>query len=128
TGMRTRIDLLSGADQWLMCGFIIVVATVGKFGGTMVAGLLTGLKGRGAATLGVLINTRGLMELIVLHIGPGTGLISPALFAMMVIMALVTTMATSPLLVVLVPGLGLDGRRAARAATNSAAELASGAQ
>src|SRR5262249_16442521 len=102
TGMRTRIDLLSGADQWLMCGFIIVVATVGKFGGTMVAGLLTGLKGRDAATLGVLMNTRGLMELIVLNIGLDLGIISPALFAMMVIMALVTTMATSPLLHLLI--------------------------
>jgi Kef-type K+ transport system membrane component KefB len=103
TGMRTRIDLLSGVGPWLLCGVIILVATLGKFGGTFVAGRLTGLDWRNAAALGALMNTRGLMELIVLNIGLDLGVISPTLFAMMVLMALVTTMLTSPVVRALVP-------------------------
>ncbi len=86
TGMRTRIDLVSGVDAWGWCLLIILVATLGKLGGTLVAGL------------GALMNTRGLMELIVLDIGLDMGIISPTLFAMMVLMALATTMSTAPLL------------------------------
>jgi Kef-type K+ transport system membrane component KefB len=74
------------------------VATVGKFGGTLVAARLTGMSWPSAAGLGILMNTRGLMELIVLNIGLDLGVISPALFTMMVVMALVTTIATTPLL------------------------------
>jgi Kef-type K+ transport system membrane component KefB len=103
TGMRTRIDLMSGIDQWLICALIIVVATVGKFGGTLAAARLTGLDWRTAAALGTLMNTRGLMELIVLNVGLDLKVISPTLFAMMVLMALVTTMMTSPLLGLLMP-------------------------
>jgi Kef-type K+ transport system membrane component KefB len=98
TGMRTRIGLVSGMEHWLICGLIILVATAGKFGGTLVAGRLTGMGWRDAAGLGVLMNTRGLMELIVLNIGLDFGVISPTLFAMMVVMALVTTVATTPIL------------------------------
>jgi Kef-type K+ transport system membrane component KefB len=103
TGMRTRIDLLSGFDQWLICGLIIVVATLGKFGGTVAAARLTGLDWRNTMALGTLMNTRGLMELIVLNIGLDLGVISPVLFAMMVIMALTTTMITAPVLRWLIP-------------------------
>lgn len=109
TGMRTRIDLVSGLDQWLICGLIILVATVGKFGGTLVAARLTGLGWRHAAALGVLMNTRGLMELIVLNIGLDLQVISPALFSMMVLMALVTTMLASPVLLLLVPQMASKG-------------------
>ena len=98
SGMQTRINLISGAEQWLICLVIIVLATLGKFGGTVVAARLTGQDWRMASALGVLMNTRGLMELIVLNIGLSLGVISPTLFAMMVIMALVTTMMTAPLL------------------------------
>ncbi len=98
TGMRTEIGLVSGAAEWAMCLLIIVVATAGKFGGTLVAARLTGMSWRSAAGLGILMNTRGLMELIVLNIGLDLGVISPTLFTMMVIMALVTTIATTPLL------------------------------
>lgn len=98
TGMRTRIGLVSGVEQWLVCGLIILVATAGKFGGTFMAARLTGLGWRSAAALGVLMNTRGLMELIVLNIGLDLKVISPTLFAMMVLMALATTMATTPAL------------------------------
>jgi len=98
TGMRTQIGLVSGMQQWLLCGAIILVATLGKFGGTLIAARLTGLGWRMSASLGLLMNTRGLMELIALNIGLDLGVISPTLFAMMVLMALVTTMATTPLL------------------------------
>jgi Kef-type K+ transport system membrane component KefB len=96
TGMRTRIDLMTGVGPWLLCGVIVFVATLGKFGGTFAAARLTGLGWRDAAALGALMNTRGLMELIVLNIGLDLGVISPTLFAMMVLMALATTMMTSP--------------------------------
>ncbi len=98
TGMRTQIGLVAGWQAWLSVGLIILVATAGKFGGTLLAARLTGLNWRTAAALGVLMNTRGLMELIVLNIGLDLGVISPTLFAMMVLMALVTTLATTPLL------------------------------
>jgi Kef-type K+ transport system membrane component KefB len=98
TGMRTQIGLVSGGEQWLMCGAIIVCASVGKFGGSTVAARLTGLDWQQSAALGALMNTRGLMELIVLNVGLDLGVLSPTLFAMMVIMALVTTFATTPVL------------------------------
>jgi Kef-type K+ transport system membrane component KefB len=104
TGMRTEIGLLSGVAEWLLCGLIIVVATAGKFGGTLAAARLTGMKWRDAASLGILMNTRGLMELVVLNVGLDLGVISPRLFTMMVIMALVTTLTTTPVLELI--GLG----------------------
>lgn len=98
TGLRTQIGLVSSAEHWLMTLAIILTATLGKFGGSLVAARLTGLDWRMSASLGILMNTRGLMELIVLNIGLDLGIISPTLFAMMVLMALVTTMATTPIL------------------------------
>nr|WP_309693694.1 cation:proton antiporter [Armatimonas sp.] len=103
TGMRTRIDLLSGVGAWLTCGGIILVATLGKVGGTFFAARGTGVETRDAMVLGALMNTRGLMELIVLNIGLDLHVISPTLFAMMVVMALVTTMMTAPALHWLLP-------------------------
>jgi Kef-type K+ transport system membrane component KefB len=101
TGMRTQIGLLSGASQWLTCGLIILVASLGKFGGSTIAARISGLDWRQAASLGILMNTRGLMELIVLNVGLDLGVLSPTLFAMLVVMAIVTTLATSPILHVL---------------------------
>ena len=103
TGMRTEIGLLSGWNQWITCFVIILIATLGKFGGTLLAARYAGESWRDAGILGMLMNTRGLMELIVLNIGLDLGVISPTLFAMMVIMALVTTMITSPALQLLRP-------------------------
>ncbi len=108
-GMRTRIDLMSTASDWLTCALIILVATVGKFGGCCAAARAMGMRLRQAAGLGILMNTRGLMELIVLNIGLDLGVISPTLFTMMVLMALATTMATTPLLDLLAVRLGRDG-------------------
>lgn len=97
TGLRTQIGLIAGS-QWLVCAGIILVACLGKFGGSAIAARLTGMSWRDAASLGVLMNTRGLMELIVLNIGLDLKVISPTLFAMLVIMAVVTTFATTPVL------------------------------
>jgi Kef-type K+ transport system membrane component KefB len=108
TGMRTQISLMSGWDSWLWCGAIVLVATTGKFGASLIAARLTGLGWREAAALGTLMNTRGLMELIVLNIGLDLGVISPTLFTMMVVMALVTTAATAPIVQWLVPSAGRD--------------------
>ncbi len=103
TGMRTEIGLVSGVDEWSVVGLIVLVATIGKFGGTFVAARISGLDWRHAAGLGVLMNTRGLMELIVLNVGLDLGVISPTLFTMLVLMALVTTLATTPILQRLFP-------------------------
>lgn len=98
TGTRTEIGLVSTLDQWLVVTIIVLVATVGKFGGTVVAARVGGLDWRHAAGLGVLMNTRGLMELIVLNVGLDLGIVSPTLFTMFVLMALTTTVATTPIL------------------------------
>jgi len=98
TGMRMQIGLLSGWESWILCGVITLVACVGKFGGTLLASRWTGLPWRDSAALGILMNTRGLVELIVLNMGLDLGVISPKLFAMLVLMALVTTFMTTPIL------------------------------
>jgi len=98
TGMKTEIGLLNTANDWLICLAIIAVATLGKFGGSLIAARLTGHTWREAAAVGALMNTRGLMGIIVIDIGLDLGVISPTLFTMMVIMALVTTAATAPML------------------------------
>lgn len=98
TGMRTEVGLVSTAADWWMCGVLILIATIGKFGGTLLAARFAGIGWRESAALGILMNTRGLVELIVLNIGLDLGVISPRLFTMLVIMALVTTFMTGPLL------------------------------
>jgi len=103
TGLQTEISLLGQGGDWLAVGAIILVATVGKVGGTFAAARFTGMDWRSASALGMLMNTRGLMELIVLNIGLEMGIISPTLFAMMVLMALATTLSTAPALRWLIP-------------------------
>jgi len=98
TGLRTNIGLVKGPEMWMYSVLIILVAVVGKLGGSMVASWLSGMPLREAAGLGTLMNTRGLMELVILNIGLDIKVISPALFSMMVMMALVTTFMTSPVL------------------------------
>jgi len=98
TGMRTELGLLTDWHDWLFVAAIIFVATLGKFGGTLLAARITGQSWRDSAALGALMNTRGLMGLIVLDIGLEMGVISTRLFAMMVLMALATTLATAPVL------------------------------
>jgi Kef-type K+ transport system membrane component KefB/nucleotide-binding universal stress UspA family protein len=103
TGLRTQVGLLDTPALWLECAVVIAIATLGKFGGSAVAARLTGLGWREASALGVLMNTRGLMELVILNIGLDLGVLSPTLFAMMVLMAIVTTVATTPALAALYP-------------------------
>ena len=103
TGLRTSIALVSGADMWFYCALAIAVAIVGKFGGAATAARASGMGWRESGALGVLMNTRGLMELIVLNIGLEIGVISPALFTILVVMALVTTFMAGPLLDVIYP-------------------------
>ena len=98
TGMRTQIGLVHQTRDWLACILIIAVASLGKFGGSFLAARWTGSDWREAASLGVLMNTRGLMELIVLNVGLDLGVLSPVLFTMFVIMAVVTTLVTTPIL------------------------------
>ena len=98
TGLRTEIGLIESVQDWLICALIVIVATAGKFGGTAIAARASGLTWRDSASLGILMNTRGLVELIVLNIGLELGVISPRLFTMLVIMAIVTTMMTAPVL------------------------------
>ena len=100
TGLRTQIGLLNGAQDWLTCVVIIAVATAGKLGGSALAARLTGMDWRGSLQLGALMNTRGLMELIALNIGYDMGILSQRIFTMLVIMALVTTIMTGPLVTV----------------------------
>lgn len=98
SGLRTQIGLLNTPGAWGMTGLLILVASVGKFGGGALAAKLTKLSWKESSAIGLLMNTRGLVELIVLNVGLDLGVLSPTLFTMLVLMALVTTFATSPLL------------------------------
>lgn len=98
TGLRTEIGLINDPYLWKITGFIILVAVVGKFFGSALAAKFVGQNWRDSFTIGALMNTRGLMELIVLNIGLELGVLTPKVFTMMVIMALVTTFMTGPAL------------------------------
>jgi Kef-type K+ transport system membrane component KefB/nucleotide-binding universal stress UspA family protein len=98
SGLKTQIGLLNRPELWLLCALVLGVAIAGKYIGTYIAARFSGISKREASALGWLMNTRGLTELIVLNIGLELGVISPLIFTMLVIMALVTTFMTSPLL------------------------------
>ncbi|HVW78310.1 MAG TPA: cation:proton antiporter [Alloacidobacterium sp.] len=98
TGLRTRLDLLNDARMWWWAGIVLVGAVAGKMGGAVLAARWMGQSWRSAAALGALMNTRGLVELVVLNIAYNVGAFSPTLFTMMVVMALLTTMSTNPIL------------------------------
>jgi Kef-type K+ transport system membrane component KefB/nucleotide-binding universal stress UspA family protein len=98
SGLRTQIGLVNTEQDWWVAGGLVFIATLGKFGGSTLAARVTGLDWRESSAIGILMNTRGLMELIVLNIGLDLGVITPTIFTMMVVMALVTTFATTPIL------------------------------
>lgn len=98
TGLRTEIGLVNTTTLWLICGMITLVAIAGKMGGSYIAARYTGENRYDSLAIGILMNTRGLMELIILNIGYDLGILSPQVFTMLVIMALVTTLMTNPLL------------------------------
>lgn len=118
SGLRTQIGLISSWWMWLICLLVLVIACAGKiFGGTFAVRVL-GESWHDSFSLGILMNTRGLVELIVLNIGLDLGILSPMLFAMLVIMALVTTMMASPLL----PLLGYAQQTPQKAQTSRTTE------
>jgi len=98
TGIRTKFGLDSGSGFYFDLGLILVVAVSSKWGGTMLGARIKGLSWRDACQLGLMMNTRGLVELVVLNVGLDIGILSPPLFSIMVCMALVTTFMASPLM------------------------------
>ncbi len=98
TGLRTQINLLTDVHLWLLAGLIIAVAVIGKFVGSAVAARVVGQSWRDSLAIGALMNTRGLMELVVLNIGYDLRVLPPQIFTLMVIMALATTAMTGPAL------------------------------
>lgn len=96
TGLRTQIGLLNDGNLWMICALVIAVAVIGKFVGSAVPARLVGQSWKDALSIGALMNTRGLMELVVLNIGYDLGILSPEIFAIMVLMALTTTFMTGP--------------------------------
>ncbi|MEO8588844.1 MAG: cation:proton antiporter [Flavobacteriales bacterium] len=101
TGLRTRIGLLNDEHLWWICGAVVGVAVLGKFGGSAIAARFTGNSWRDSLSIGALMNTRGLMELVVLNIGYDLGVLNPEIFVMLVLMALITTFMTGPALTVI---------------------------
>ena len=98
TGLRTHLDLLAGKRAWIFMLVIIAIAILGKLGGASLAARATGTRWKDSLALGVLMNTRGLVELVILNAGLELGILTPPLFTMMVIMALVTTFMAAPVL------------------------------
>jgi Kef-type K+ transport system membrane component KefB len=103
TGLRTTVQLIDSAPLWRDAALILMVAVAGKGGASAMAARAMGIGWREATALGVLLNTRGLVELVVLNIGLELGILSPVVFSMLVLMALVTTFMTPPLITVLLP-------------------------
>jgi len=98
TGLRTQIGLLNEGNLWTTCGVVILIAVLGKFGGSAMSAKMMGQSWKDSLSIGALMNTRGLMELVVLNIGYDLGILSPQIFAIMVLMALATTFMTGPFL------------------------------
>ena len=98
TGLRTEIGLINSPELWMVCLLLVTVAVVGKLGGCAIAARLVGESWKDSLTIGTLMNTRGLMELVALNIGYEMGVLPPSIFVILVIMALVTTFMTTPLL------------------------------
>jgi len=97
TGLRTNVGLISGVTMWFYFFMIIFVAVASKWGGAMIAARFNGMTWRESAAIGILMNTRGLVGLVILNIGLDIGVLSPTLFSMMVMMALITTFMATPL-------------------------------
>jgi K+:H+ antiporter len=103
TGLRTNFGLIGGAEAMFYCALVLIVAVIGKFGGSMVAARAMGTPWRESAAIGILMNTRGLIELVILNIGLDIGVLTRPLFSIMVVMAVGTTLMTTPLLSLVYP-------------------------
>lgn len=112
TGLRTNIGSLDSASAWGWCGLIVLLATLGKFGGAYIAARLTGMSHTEAKVLGIMMNTRALMELIVINVGYDLGVISQQMFTILVIMAIFSTVITSPCLRRWLPHIGIPIKQA----------------
>jgi Kef-type K+ transport system membrane component KefB/nucleotide-binding universal stress UspA family protein len=108
TGLNTRLGNLDTPTLWMYCGLIILIACMGKFGGVTLTARACGLPWRESSAVGILMNTRGLMELVILNVGRELGVISDTVFAMMVMMALITTGLTTPILHLVYPQKKLE--------------------
>jgi Kef-type K+ transport system membrane component KefB len=108
TGLRTDVGSVGGPLMWLFAAAVIVLAVVGKFGGCALAARWSGMSGRESVLVGVMMNTRALMELIVVNVGRDLGVIPPSVFCMLVLMAIATTVMTAPVLVRGVRGTDLE--------------------
>lgn len=108
TGLRTRVDALDGSQAWLLAAAVSAVAILGKLGGCYVAARLGGLSRRESTCVGAMMNTRGLMELVVINVGKDLGVIPDSVYCMLVLMALLTTFMTTPLLLWAMRGTELE--------------------
>jgi len=108
TGLRTNVGTLGSAELWLLCGLVMAAAIVGKFGGCGLAAWASGFSRRESACIGVMMNTRALMELIVINLGYELRVIPPSVFCMLVLMALITTVMTTPILMRVMRGTELE--------------------
>jgi len=108
TGLRTDMGTLGGATMWLIAATVLATAVVGKIVGCGVVARLCGFSARESAVIGAMMNTRGLMELIVINVGYNLGVIPQSLFCMLVLMAVLTTVMTTPLLLLLRKGTELE--------------------
>jgi Kef-type K+ transport system membrane component KefB len=98
TGLRTDAGSMAGGKLWLFCGLVLLAAIIGKFGGCTVAARFNGIPRREASIIGVMMNARGLTELIVINVGYETGILPKTVFFMLVLMAVATTYMTTPVL------------------------------
>jgi Kef-type K+ transport system membrane component KefB len=108
TGLRTDMGTMQSAEAWALAGLVLLAAVIGKVGGCTIAARLNGLSWQRSSTIGVMMNTRGLMELIVINLGYELGVIPKSVFFMLVLMAVVTTYMTSPILRRLIRGTELE--------------------
>jgi Kef-type K+ transport system membrane component KefB len=108
TGLRTNIGALETPALWGLALAVTLVAVAGKFGGCALAGWLSGMRPREAACVGAMMNTRGLMELVVINVGKDLGVIPDSVYCMLVLMAVATTVMTTPLLMALMRGTELE--------------------
>ena len=108
TGLRTDVQTVATPELWLMCGLVLAAAIVGKLAGCGLAAWSSGFTPRESACIGIMMNTRGLMELIVINVGYQLGVIPKSVFCMLVLMALVTTVMTTPILLRLMRGTELE--------------------
>jgi Kef-type K+ transport system membrane component KefB len=108
TGLRTDIGHLGAWSLWLCCGALCLIAITGKLAGCGLAARLTGYSWREAACIGTLMNTRGLIALIVINVGKDLAIIPDSVYCMLILMALCTTIITTPVLMTLMPGTELE--------------------